>query len=76
MCIDGRPVLDLWGGHADEARTRPWTEHTIVNTWSVTKAWTALCVHRLKDLGHLDWDAPISRYWPAFAVHVRIVRCE
>ena len=35
VCIDGDPVVDLWGGHADEARTRPWKGDTIVNTWSV-----------------------------------------
>ena len=40
--IDGEMVVDLWGGWADEARTVPWTENTITNVFSTTKALTAL----------------------------------
>lgn len=35
-------VVDLWAGHTDAARTRPWDEDTIVNLYSVGKAVTAL----------------------------------
>ena len=28
---DGETVVDLWGGWADEAKTRPWEQDTIVN---------------------------------------------
>ena len=65
--VDGRPVVDLWGGHADAARTRPWEQDTIVNVFSTTKAMTALCAHVLVDRGLLDVDAPVARYWPEFA---------
>jgi Beta-lactamase len=41
--IDGKPVVDIWGGYIDEARTRPWERDTIVNTFSTTKPMTALC---------------------------------
>ena len=34
---DGRSVVDLWAGHADAARTRPWQRDTLVNVWSTTK---------------------------------------
>ena len=61
------PVVDLWGGHADPARTRPWERDTIVNVYSSTKGMTALCAHRLVDRGPLDLDAPVARYWPEFA---------
>jgi hypothetical protein len=27
--IDGEPVVDIWGGYIDEARTRPWERDTI-----------------------------------------------
>ncbi|KLJ07116.1 beta-lactamase, partial [Blastomyces silverae] len=40
--IDGRDVVDIWGGHRDEARTTPWTRDTITNVWSTTKAITNL----------------------------------
>ena len=65
--LDGRMVVDLWGGHADAARTRPWERDTIVNVFSTTKAITALCAHLLADRGLLDLDAPVARYWPEFA---------
>jgi CubicO group peptidase (beta-lactamase class C family) len=63
----GEPVVSLWAGWADEARTRPWQPDTLVHVWSTTKAMTALCVHILMDRGELDPDAPVARYWPEFA---------
>jgi CubicO group peptidase (beta-lactamase class C family) len=65
--VDGRLVVDLWGGHADAARTRPWERDTIVNVWSVTKAMTSLTAHVLVDRKLLDVDAPVAEYWPEFA---------
>ncbi len=65
--VDGRPVVDLWSGHADSARARPWERDTIVNVYSTTKGMTAICAHRLIDQGKLDVDAPVARYWPEFA---------
>lgn len=65
--LDGALVVDLWGGHADAARTRPWTRDTIVNVWSTTKAMTALAAHMLVDRGVIDLDAPVAKYWPEFA---------
>jgi CubicO group peptidase (beta-lactamase class C family) len=35
--IDGELVIDIWGGHADRARTVPWGRNTIVNFFSCTK---------------------------------------
>jgi len=67
ITIDGRPVVDLWGGHADQARTRPWNRDTIVNVWSTTKGLTAICAHRLAGEGKLDFEAPVAKYWPEFA---------
>jgi len=67
IVIDGRPVVDLWGGHFDKAKTRPWTRDTLVNVYSTTKGLTATCAHRLIDQGKLDPDEPVARYWPEFA---------
>lgn len=64
---DGEPVVDLWGGFADAARTRPWERDTLVHVASTTKGLTALCLHRLADEGRLDLDAPVAHYWPEFA---------
>jgi CubicO group peptidase (beta-lactamase class C family) len=65
--IDGDLVIDLWGGFRDEARTVPWTEHTITNVWSTTKTVTSLAALMLVDRGQLDVDTPVSAYWPEFA---------
>ncbi|HKH89092.1 MAG TPA: serine hydrolase, partial [Acidimicrobiales bacterium] len=27
--VEGEPVVDIWGGYADEARNRPWERDTI-----------------------------------------------
>lgn len=69
LCIveDGRTVVDLWGGRADPTGTKAWQQDTIVNTWSITKAMSALCALLLIDRGLLDPDAPVASYWPEFA---------
>jgi CubicO group peptidase (beta-lactamase class C family) len=67
VTLDGKPVVDLWGGWADKAKTTPWTRDTIVNVFSTTKGLTAICAHRLVDQGKLDLDAPVAKYWPEFA---------
>jgi CubicO group peptidase (beta-lactamase class C family) len=64
---DGRLVVDLWAGSADQARTLPWQRDTIVNVYSCTKAMAALCAHQLVERGRLDLDAPVADYWPEFA---------
>jgi CubicO group peptidase (beta-lactamase class C family) len=63
---DGAWVVDLWGGWADAARTRPWERDSIVMPYSVSKPFVALCALRLVDRGALDLDAPVQRYWPGF----------
>jgi CubicO group peptidase (beta-lactamase class C family) len=65
--IDGKMVIDLWGGWVDEARTVPWTEDTITCVFSTTKTMTALAALVLADRGELDLDANVAKYWPEFA---------
>ncbi|MEU5047637.1 serine hydrolase domain-containing protein [Streptomyces griseorubiginosus] len=67
VSVGGETVVDLWGGWADAARSRPWERDTLVNVWSTTKGPTALCAHVLADRGLLDLDAPVAVYWPEFA---------
>ena len=65
--IEGRTVVDIWGGWRDEARETPWSEDTITNVWSTTKTVTNLAALMLVDRGQLDPYAPVARYWPEFA---------
>jgi len=67
--VEGETVVDLWGGWADEAKTRPWEQDTIVNVYSTTKTMTALTALLLADRGELDFDAPVAKYWPEFAAN-------
>ena len=66
VSIAGRVVVDLWGGWADARRRRPWRRETLVDFFSVGKAFSAVCTHRLVERGLVDLDAPIVRYWPEF----------
>ena len=63
---DGDWVVDLWGGHADLARSRPWEAGSLVQPYSVSKPFAAICALRLAEAGRLDPDAPVQRYWPEF----------
>lgn len=61
-------VVDIWAGHADCAGTRPWTQDTIVNLWSTTKAVAAFCIALLVDRERLRYDDRVADHWPEFAV--------
>jgi len=61
---DGRWVVDLWGGYANVARTRPWRRDSIVMTYSVTKPFAAVCALLLVERGLVDLDAPLQWVWP------------
>jgi CubicO group peptidase (beta-lactamase class C family) len=65
--IDGDMVVDIWGGHADRAKTTPWAQDTIVNFFSCTKTLTALAALIAIDRGDIDAFAPVASYWPEFA---------
>jgi CubicO group peptidase (beta-lactamase class C family) len=67
VAIDGRAVVDLWGGHTDSGRRSRWQRDTLVNVFSVGKGFTALCALVLVHRGRLDLDARVCRHWPEFA---------
>jgi len=63
----GEVVVDLWAGHADRKRTRPFDEKTLTPIFSTTKAIAALLIARLVDAGKLWYDQPVAEVWPEFA---------
>ncbi len=65
--VDGRTVVDIWGGWCDPGHGRPWAEDTITNVWSTTKTVTNLAALMLADRGQLDPYSPVAKYWPEFA---------
>lgn len=66
---DGEVVVNLWGGWADRAQTRPWTRDTIVPVYSTTKGVSAIVLAKLASEGLLDYDAPLAALWPEFGAH-------
>jgi CubicO group peptidase (beta-lactamase class C family) len=67
VMLHGRPVVDLWGGWADRARTRPWLQDTLVDVFSVGKPMAVLCLLMLVERGMLELDGPVADHWPEFA---------
>ena len=65
--VEGRKVVDLYGGSFDSAGTRPYGPDTLQLVFSTTKGATAVCANLLAQRGLLDMDAPVSMYWPEFA---------
>lgn len=65
--VGGEVVVDLVGGFADAARTRPWRHDTVVDVYSVGKAILSLLALRLVDDGTLRLDGTIAEVWPEFA---------
>ena len=63
---DGRLVVDLWGGRADPGPGRPWEAGSLVQPYSVSKPFAAVCALRLVETRQLELDAPVQRYWPEF----------
>jgi CubicO group peptidase (beta-lactamase class C family) len=69
VIVDGEPVVDLWGGIADDRTQQPWEADTMNVIMSCSKGVIALCAHILIDRGQLDVDKPVAHYWPEFAQH-------
>jgi CubicO group peptidase (beta-lactamase class C family) len=65
--VDGRVVVDIWGGWRDTDHREPWDENTITNVWSTSKMVTNLAALMLVDRGLLDPYVPVAKYWPEFA---------
>ncbi len=62
----GRPVVDLWGGVSDPRSGAEWREDTLSVIFSCTKGLSSILAARLVQEGRLDYDAPVTDYWPEF----------
>jgi len=65
--VDGRKVVDLWGGYTNKNKTCIWEKDTLVGFYSAGKPLAALCALQLVDSGQLELDAPVCKWWPEFA---------
>ncbi|MCV7040548.1 esterase [Mycolicibacterium moriokaense] len=71
LCVylHGEPVVDVWTGYADRRGTEYWTADTGAMVFSVTKGLASTVIHRLADRGLVDYDTPVSEYWPEFGAN-------
>ena len=65
-CIEGEPVLDLWGGFADRARTLPFNDRTLAPVFSTSKAMTSLMLAWRVGRGGIGYGDLATRLWPEF----------
>lgn len=64
--VDGRAVVDLWGGVADTRTRRAWERDTPAVTFSCTKAVTATAALALAHADGIGWDEPVTKWWPEY----------
>ena len=65
--LDGKLVLDVCGGSADQTTDRMVDGDTLFTVFSATKGVAATALHIQAERGLLEYDRPISQYWPEFA---------
>ena len=67
VVIEGQSVINLWAGVADQRSGRAWSADTPSVIFSCTKGLVSILAARLVQEGRLDYDTPVSTYWPEFA---------
>lgn len=65
----GEPIVDAWAGEMGPADARPVGPDTLFLSFSTTKGVAATALHILADRGLIDYEAPVAKYWPEFAVN-------
>lgn len=66
LAIEGEVVVDLMGGYADRARSRPFGPDTLTPVYSTTKAVTAIMIALMVERGKLDYEQRVAELWPEF----------
>ena len=66
VVVEGVTVVHLAGGWADAARRKPWRHDTVVDFYSVGKAFVALLALQLVDRGLIELDDPLATVWPEY----------
>ena len=66
---NGTMVVNITTGYDDCLCTTPYKKDTIQMIFSSTKAWTSIAIAMLVDRGLLEYDKPVSNYWPEFGIN-------
>ncbi|MCC7363482.1 MAG: beta-lactamase family protein [Dehalococcoidia bacterium] len=62
----GRRVVDTWAGTMGPKDDREVGPDSLFLSFSTTKGVAAMALHILADKGQIDYDAPVTKYWPEF----------
>lgn len=65
----GELVASAYGGVADQPSGRKVSAETVFVLASVTKAVTATALHIQAERGLVEYNQPVAKYWPEFAVN-------
>ncbi len=61
----GKCVVDIWGGTRNRDGDA-WRSDTLALSFSTTKGVASTLLHILADQGFVNYDTPVSAYWPEF----------
>mmetsp|Transcript_21956 Transcript_21956/g.43162 ORF Transcript_21956/g.43162 Transcript_21956/m.43162 type:complete len:472 (-) Transcript_21956:71-1486(-) len=67
--VNGELVVDLNGGRNKERKLAA-DDLTVI--FSCTKVVESLAIAMLEDRGLIDYEAPISKYWPSLGLHASV----
>ena len=60
-----KKIISIFGG-SKNSKNEPWTNNTIVNTFSVSKGIYEACVAKLINDSLINIEKPVGYYWPNF----------
>ncbi|MEI8294705.1 MAG: serine hydrolase domain-containing protein [bacterium] len=64
---NGVEVVSLCGGYCDSARSKPWSQDTLVLIWSATKGVAAACTLHAMQQNGATLENRVAEFWPEFA---------
>lgn len=64
-----KELVNVAAGRLGPVDPRPVSPSTIFNVFSVTKAFAASAIHILAQRELIQYDDPVSKYWPSFAAN-------
>ena len=67
VTVEGKTVVDLWGGSRDGVHAQPWEASTIADFYSAGKPIVATLLLQEIERADIGLDAPIADVWPEFA---------
>jgi CubicO group peptidase (beta-lactamase class C family) len=65
----GEKIIDICAGTMGPSDPRPVKQDSLFCSWSTGKGVTSTALHILADKGIIEYDAPVTKYWPRFGKH-------